>query len=126
MTNLTEAPDHRTKHKLTAAQVEEGCPALLQDLGKRIAVHLDKARKCQEKAKQHYTAIAQHPRQRKLATTTALMRSGKSFSRTWAGRAFMSCFQSRPAKSRSNKSAPTPASALQGHERTKRPRRPLQ
>ena len=41
-------------------QIEEGCPALLQDLGKRIAVHLDKARKCEEKAKQHYTAIAQH------------------------------------------------------------------
>ena len=48
------------EHKLTAAQVEEGCPAVLQHLGKRIAVHLDKARKCEEKAAQHYTAIAQH------------------------------------------------------------------
>jgi hypothetical protein len=49
-----------TEHKLTAAQVERDCPAILQDLGKCIAVHLDKARKCEEKAEQHYTAIAQH------------------------------------------------------------------
>ena len=49
-----------TKHKLTAAQVERDCPAILQDLGKRIAVHLEKARKCEEKAKQHYATIAQH------------------------------------------------------------------
>jgi hypothetical protein len=61
MTNLTEAPDHRTTHKFTAMQVEKkDSPAILQDLGKRIAVHLDKARKCEEKAEQHYTAIAQH------------------------------------------------------------------
>ena len=29
-------------------------------MGERIAVHLEKARKCEEKAEQHYTAIAQH------------------------------------------------------------------
>jgi hypothetical protein len=60
MTNKINNTGHGTNHKLTAAQVEEGCPAMLQDLGKRIAVHLDKARRCEEKAEQHYTAIAQH------------------------------------------------------------------
>jgi hypothetical protein len=48
-----------TEHKLTAAQVEKDCPVMLQDLGRRIAVHSDKARKCEEKAEQHYTTIAQ-------------------------------------------------------------------
>ena len=58
MTKSKEAAT--TERKLTAAQVEENCPAILEDLGKRIAVHLEKARKCAEKAEQHYTAIAQH------------------------------------------------------------------
>jgi hypothetical protein len=58
MTKSKEAAT--TERKLTAAQVEENCPAALQDLGKRIAAHFDKARKYQEKAEQHYTAIAQH------------------------------------------------------------------
>ena len=49
-----------TEHKLTAGQVEGDCPAILQELGKRIAVHLEKARKCEEKAEQHYTTAAQH------------------------------------------------------------------
>jgi hypothetical protein len=49
-----------TEHKLTAAQIERDCPATLQDLGKRIAAHLEKAHKCEEKAQQHYTSIAQH------------------------------------------------------------------
>src|SRR5262249_11250141 len=31
-----------------------------QDWGTRIAVHLEKARKCEEKAEQHYTTVAQH------------------------------------------------------------------
>jgi len=48
------------EHKLTAVQVEKDCPAILQDLGERIAAHFEKARKCEEKAEQHYTAIAQH------------------------------------------------------------------
>ena len=48
-----------TKHKLTAAQVEQNCPAALQDLGKRIAAHVEKARKCEEKCDQHYRSIGQ-------------------------------------------------------------------
>ena len=49
-----------TEQKLTAAQVEEDCPASLQDLAERISVHLDKAHKYEEKAEQHYTAVAQY------------------------------------------------------------------
>jgi hypothetical protein len=51
--------DHKTV-KITAAQVEKDCPVILQDLGKRIAAHLEKARKCEEKAEQHYTSVAKH------------------------------------------------------------------
>jgi hypothetical protein len=35
------------------------CPKVLCDLGKQIAAHLEKARKCEEKAEQHYTTIGQ-------------------------------------------------------------------
>ena len=45
--------------KFTAVQIEENCPTMLQDLGKRIAVHFEKARKCEDKADQHYMTIAQ-------------------------------------------------------------------
>jgi hypothetical protein len=44
---------------LTAAQIENDCPALVQDLGKRIAAHYDKLVKCEEKAEQHRVAIGQ-------------------------------------------------------------------
>jgi hypothetical protein len=44
--------------KITAADVEKGCPVVLQDLGERIAAHLERARKCEEKAEQHYTSVA--------------------------------------------------------------------
>jgi hypothetical protein len=44
--------------KFTSVQIEENCPLLLQDLGKRIAVHSEKARKCEDKAGQHYTTIS--------------------------------------------------------------------
>ena len=60
MTDIINNVDNKHDHKLTAAQVEENCPAALQDLGRRIAAHVEKARKCEEKAEQHYTAIAQH------------------------------------------------------------------
>ena len=60
MSNAIKAADDRKEHKVTAAEVEKDCPARLQDLGKRIFAHFDKARQCQEKAEQHYTAIAQH------------------------------------------------------------------
>ncbi len=86
MTNLTEAPDHRTKHKFTAAQVEKNdSPAILQDLGKRIAAHLDKARKCEEKAEQHYTAIAQYLAKAKEACDDGGFNSfqGKVFPGAW-------------------------------------------
>ena len=59
MTNVINNADHSTEHKLTAAQVEKDCPDELQHLGKRIAAHLDKARKYEAKADQHYTTIAQ-------------------------------------------------------------------
>src|SRR6516165_599126 len=45
--------------KFTAAQVEHDCPKLLQDLQKRIAAHLDKASKYDEKAEQHRTSAGQ-------------------------------------------------------------------
>ena len=57
MTKSKEAAT--TERKLTAAQVEENCPASLQDLGKRIAAHVEKARKCEEKCDQHYRSIGQ-------------------------------------------------------------------
>ena len=89
-----------------------GLPGHRLRLGKAIAVHLAKAHKHEEKAEQHYTAVAQYLAEaKKLATTAALMCSGKSFSRTWASRVFMSCLRSRPAKSRSRKTAPRNASA---------------
>ena len=43
MTNLSTNIDHTNEHKLTAAQVENDCPAKLQDLGKKITAHLTKA-----------------------------------------------------------------------------------
>jgi hypothetical protein len=46
--------------KFTAQQVEQDCPTQLQDLAKNIATHLDKARKSEEKAQQHYTAAAKY------------------------------------------------------------------
>jgi len=46
--------------KFTAQQVEQDCPTQLQDLAKNIATHLDKARKSEEQAQQHYTAAAKH------------------------------------------------------------------
>jgi hypothetical protein len=45
---------------VTAAQIESDCPAELQQLGKRIAAHLEKARKYEEKADQHYRTISQY------------------------------------------------------------------
>ena len=60
MTDLINTDNHTTEHKVTAEDVENNCPATLQDLGKRIAVYLEKARRSDEKAKQYYTTIAQH------------------------------------------------------------------
>src|SRR5271170_150886 len=57
MTNLTEAPDHRTEHKLTAAQVEVDCPARLKQIGQEIAARLAKADKQTELAQNHLIAI---------------------------------------------------------------------
>src|SRR5947208_2236634 len=61
---MTEATDTNPgttifETKFTAAQIEENCPVMLQDLGKRIAVDSEKAQKCEDKADQHYTAVAQ-------------------------------------------------------------------
>ena len=57
--------------KITAAQSETNCPTELQNLGARITVHLDKARKCEEKAEQHYRAMSQHLAQAKEVCDTA-------------------------------------------------------
>lgn len=46
--------------KLTTAQIQMACPARLQELGRHIAAHYDKARKSQDKADQHYAAAAQY------------------------------------------------------------------
>jgi hypothetical protein len=61
---MTEATDTNPgttmfETKFTAARIEENCPVMLQDLGKRIAVHSEKAQKCKDKADQHYNTIAQ-------------------------------------------------------------------
>jgi hypothetical protein len=44
---------------LTAEQIENDCPVLIQDLGKQIAAHYDKLVKCEDKAEQHRIAIGQ-------------------------------------------------------------------
>jgi hypothetical protein len=45
-----------TQARFTAEQVQEDCPATLQSLAKRIAAHLEQARKSDDKAKQHYNS----------------------------------------------------------------------
>jgi hypothetical protein len=54
--------------KLTAEEISaENCPAELQDLGKRIAVHLEKAARCTEQAKNHRLSAGQFLAQAKDA-----------------------------------------------------------
>ena len=60
MTDLINTDDHTTEHKVTADEVKINCPVMLQDSAKHIAAHFDKARRCEEKAEQHYTAISQY------------------------------------------------------------------
>jgi hypothetical protein len=57
MTNLTEAPDHRTEHKLTAAQILKDCPARLQQIGREITERLKKADKQTQLADDHVIAV---------------------------------------------------------------------
>ena len=59
MTNLTEAPDHRTEHKLTAAQILKDCPARLQQIGREITERLKKADKQTQLADDHVIAVNQ-------------------------------------------------------------------
>lgn len=56
---------NKTENKLTAAEIESSCPVKLQDLGKRIVAHYEKAVKSEQKAEEHYTAIAQYLAQAK-------------------------------------------------------------
>ena len=58
-TSIEQGPLQDAEPKVTAAQIKENCPVVLQDLGKRIAAHYEKAGKCEQKADQHYTTIAQ-------------------------------------------------------------------
>ena len=60
MTDLIKTDDHTTEHKVTAEEVENNCPVMLQDLAKHITAHLEKAHRCEEKAEQHYTTISQY------------------------------------------------------------------
>jgi hypothetical protein len=60
MINTIINTDHKTEHKLTAEEVTEACPTMLQNWGKHIAAHLEKARKYDDKAKQHFTAIGEY------------------------------------------------------------------
>lgn len=52
MTNAVLGRDNLVKHKLTAAEVATACPAELHELARCVNVHLEKARKYQEKADQ--------------------------------------------------------------------------
>ncbi len=49
-----------TECNVTADQVQTDCPDLLQNLAKRIEVHLEKASKYKEKADQHYRTVGQY------------------------------------------------------------------
>src|SRR5271156_1903154 len=60
MTNALTNTEHEADHKLTAAEVENDCPAMLEEWANRIAAHFEKARNCEEKRDQHYTSIAQY------------------------------------------------------------------
>ena len=59
MTDSITNTDHTYEHKLTAEQVEEDCPAKLQELGKQITAHLTKATQCEDKAEQHRISAGQ-------------------------------------------------------------------
>ena len=74
--------DHKTI-KITAADVENDCPVILQDLGKRIAAHWEKARKCEER--QHSTILASPSSslmRSKSAMKAALLLFAKGFARS--------------------------------------------
>ena len=106
MSNAIKAADDRKEHKLTAAQVKKDCPASTSRLGQayRRAFRQGTQVRGKGRAALHGWSVAQHlAKARKLATTAASMRFGKGFSPTWASRVFMSCLQSRTAKSRSRK-----------------------
>jgi hypothetical protein len=60
-----------TSPLLTAAQIENDCPALVQDLGKRIAAHYDKMVKYEDKAEENKIAMAQLLTQAKKACDEA-------------------------------------------------------
>ena len=54
-----QAEHGRDHNKVTAAQVEADCPRELDEVGKHVTAHHDKARKYQEKADQHYATLGQ-------------------------------------------------------------------
>jgi hypothetical protein len=58
---------HSVSNKITAVEVQNGCPPVLQDIAQQINAHWEKARKCEAKADQHYTAIAQYLAQAQAA-----------------------------------------------------------
>lgn len=64
---MTNAPvtnnatdDSNMKHQITATQIETDCPNELQEWGKNIAGHYERALKSEEKADQHYQSIGQY------------------------------------------------------------------
>jgi hypothetical protein len=59
MNSETNVPAATVEPKFTAEMVEGDCPKVLCDLGKQIAVHLEKARKSEERAEQHRITAGQ-------------------------------------------------------------------
>ena len=90
------------RYPLTAEQIENDCPEI-QDLGHRIAAHLDKARAYEAKA--HEKAGAElrkadnigirspncSPKRKRSAMPAPSKHSRKSTARTSVARAFISC-----------------------------------
>jgi hypothetical protein len=53
--------------KITAADLERECPEVLQGFASRITAHLEKARKYEDKADQHYTSAGRYLAQAEAA-----------------------------------------------------------
>ena len=102
MTNAIDNIDHTNEqHKLSAEEVMEACPTMLQNWGVHIAAHLEKARKYEDKAKQHYTAVGEYlARAKKACDDGGFTAFREKFSRTLAGRGPLSCFKSLQRRNR--------------------------
>jgi hypothetical protein len=59
MLDISQSPPKSSAIKVTATEIEKRCPAKLQDIGKRIDVHLTKAAQHDDKAEQHRISAGQ-------------------------------------------------------------------